>query len=307
MDRPHLAVLGVGGNALTLATDEGGIDEQLAHAQGVGTAVVGLLERGWRLLLTHGNGPQVGLGMRRARLARATDPSLPAERLDECVAETQGSIAYALMTAIGDAMLAANQHEKITSVVTRVLVSIEDPAFANPTKPIDLGAHRDLVPSPKPLRVLDLEAVGTLLDAGHIVVAGGGGGIPVVHDAMARYRGVAAVIDKDYTSALLATELDADLLVSCTSVQRVAIGFGTPAQRDLDELDIAKAERLLRSGEFPPGSMGPKIESALRFLREAGAHERTVVITTPELLSDALAGRAGTRMTATQRAHLREA
>jgi len=307
MDGTRLAVVAVGGNALTLASESGTIDDQITHARGVGGGVVSLLERGYRVLLTHGNGPQVGLAMRRARLARLADPTLPPARLDECVAESQGGIGYTLMTAIAGALGAAGRRETTTTVITRVLVSVDDPAFAAPTKPIDLGAHREMVPSPKPIRVLEREVIASLLDLGHVVIAGGGGGIPVVRETDGGYRGVAAVVDKDYTSSLLATDLDADLLVACTSVEHVAVGFGTPAQRDLDELEITEAERLLRAGEFPPGSMGPKIEAAVRFVRAARAKPRSALITTPDLLSAALAGRAGTRVLATEGARIREA
>jgi carbamate kinase len=290
----RIAVIAVGGNALTRPGEMSSAEIELAHSRAVASAVVDLVAAGWGVAITHGNGPQVGIAMRRAALARSIDPTLSEADLATSVAESQASLGLILATAIDEELERRRHPSGSVVVMTRAQVIAEDPGFAHPTKPIDVGIARRVVPSPKPIRLLEADAVGELVEAGHVVIAAGGGGIPVVH-AGARHRPVDAVIDKDYASALLAIELDARLLAICTNVQGVAVDFGTPTQRWLDELTLTEARRLLGEGQFPPGSMGPKVESALWFLERDQA-DRTAVITSTDLLSEAINGRAGTRV-----------
>lgn len=290
----RIAVVAVGGNALTRPGETSSADIELAHSRAVAAAVVDLIAAGWGVALTHGNGPQVGIAMRRAALARSLDPSLPDSDLATSVAESQASLGLILATAIDDELGRRGRPSRAVVVMTRAEIVLDDPAFAHPTKPIDVGTARRVVPSPKPARLLEAGAVGELVGAGYVAIAAGGGGIPVVH-AGPRHRPVDAVIDKDYASALLAIELDARMLAICTNVQGVAIDFGMPTQRWLDELRVEDARRLLAEGEFPPGSMGPKVEASLWFLG-GDPDGRSVVITSADHLSEAINGRAGTRV-----------
>ena len=285
-------VVAIGGNALIAAGEDGAWEGQLAHAHEVADEVVALRAAGHALVLTHGNGPQVGL------LAEAM-PALP---LDVLTAMTQGQVGYLLETAIGDRAPTA-------ALLTRVVVDPRDPAFARPTKPVgpfyapeearrlamergwavaeDAGrGWRRVVASPRPVEVLGAENVRTLLDAGVPVIAGGGGGVPVD----AQHGGLPGVIDKDRCSAELARAIGADLLVLLTGVPRVAIDYGTRWERELERITVSDAERALAEGEFPAGSMGPKIESARRFVDGGGS----AVITSPGRLVAAVEGEDGT-------------
>jgi carbamate kinase len=288
-------VVAIGGNALIAAGEDGAWERQLAHAREIAEEVVGLWRAGHQLVLTHGNGPQVGL------LALAV-PSLP---LDVLTAMTQGQIGYLLETAIG----AVDPRVPTAALLTRVVVDRDDPAFATPTKPVgpfydgdraralaiergwtvadDAGrGWRRMVASPRPVQVLGADNVRTLLDAGVLVIAGGGGGVPVT----AERTGTAGVVDKDRCSAELARAVGADLLILLTGVPRVAIDYGTRWERELERITVSDAKRALAGGEFPPGSMGPKIESARRFV-EGGGH---ALITTPGHLRAAVDGEDGT-------------
>ncbi|UQT60248.1 carbamate kinase [Streptomyces durmitorensis] len=308
------AVVAIGGNALLRGGGHATIAEQFDAARRLAVPLAALAGTGRRLVITHGNGPQVGFIKRRSDLVADLAPELPPLDLDMCVADSQGSIGYILASALGGALPA----ERVTALVTHTLVDPDDPAFARPTKPIgafypqdvarvlaaehgwsvaeDAGrGWRRVVPSPRPRRVLETEAVRTLSAAGFTVIAGGGGGIPLVRDADGGLRGVEAVIDKDLTSAWLAGELGAELLVITTGVDRVAVDFGRPTQRFLDRLGADEARLLLEAGQFPEGSMGPKIRAALEFL--AGGPGREVLITSPEGLAAALGGKGGTRIT----------
>lgn len=284
-------VVAIGGNALTAAGDDW--DAQLAEARAVADEVVALRAAGHELVLTHGNGPQVGT------LALA----MPEQPLDVLTAMTQGQIGYMLETAIG-------ARTRTAALLTRVVVDPGDPAFTKPTKPVgpfydgeraralalqhgwavaeDAGrGWRRVVASPRPVQVLGAENVRTLLDAGVIVIAGGGGGVPVT----AGRAGLPGVIDKDRCSAELALTIGADLLVLLTGVPRVALDYGTRWERELAVITVADAERALAEGEFPPGSMGPKIESAGRFVEAGGGR---AVITSPGRLRAAVDGEDGT-------------
>ncbi len=288
-------VVAIGGNALIAAGEDGTWDGQLEHAREIAAEVVALRRAGHQLVLTHGNGPQVGL------LALA----MPEQPLDALTAMTQGQTGYLLETAIGS----VDPGVPTATLLTRVVVDRDDPAFAVPTKPVgpfyapeearrlalehgwavadDAGrGWRRMVASPRPLEVLGAAQVRTLLDSGVLVIAGGGGGVPVD----AGRAGLPGVVDKDRCSAELALAVGADLLILLTGVPRVAIDYGTRWERELERITVSNAERALSEGEFPAGSMGPKIESARHFV-EGGGH---AVITTPGHLRAAVDGDDGT-------------
>lgn len=310
--RSPLVVVAVGGNALIADPGRVSPQDQARRAVATGREIATLVEDGWRMVVTHGNGPQVGFALRRSELARA---EVAEEPLVYAVADTQGSIGFMLLQGLADA-LDPSYAGRLTAVVTRVLVDADDPAFARPTKPV--GGHlseaeaktlarlhgwqvaedsgrgwRRVVASPAPVRVLETAAVRSLLDAGYVVVAGGGGGIPVVQqdDSLV---GVDAVVDKDATSALLGDGLDADVLLVLTSVAAVFLHYGTAQQEALRELDVAEAERHLADGQFAEGSMGPKVEAAVRFVR--GRTGRCAIVTDSGHARAALRGEAGTRI-----------
>jgi carbamate kinase len=263
--------------------------------------------------VTHGNGPQVGAQLLRSE---AAVDQLPGETLDMCGAATQGEIGYLLAHALREELAKARLHVPVASVITQTLVSADDPAMQRPTKPIgpfysreeserrkrmygwtmvsDSGrGYRRVVPSPEPIEVLEADVIRALLDAGILVVACGGGGIPVVRRATGLLDGVEAVIDKDRASALLASNLGVETFIISTDTQFVYLDYGKPTQRTLRDVTAAELQKQLAAGQFPPGSMGPKIESALRFLRNGGSE---VVITSYEHLLAAVNGRSGTRV-----------
>lgn len=316
--RPGTAVIAVGGNALLHGGGPATISEQFGAARRLAVGLRELVAAGWRIVLTHGNGPQVGFIKRRSDLVSELDPELPQLALDMCVADSQGSLGYILGASLQGELRAAGLAQQVVAMLTHTVVDAADPAFGAPTKPIgsfsdeatarrlavahgwtvgeDSGrGWRRLVASPRPLRILERDAIETLVSGGFVVVAAGGGGIPVLERPDGRLQGVEAVIDKDFASALLATALGADLLCITTGVERVAVNFGRPDQRALDVLDAGEARRHLADGQFPAGSMGPKVQAALDYL-DAGGGE--VLITSPDRLVDALAGDTGTRLVA---------
>lgn len=315
-----IAVIAIGGNSLNLPGQPDTFEQRQKIARITCEGIADVIGLGYRVVLTHGNGPQVGQALLRAELSQ---PDLPPKRLDECDAETEGEIGYLLQQTLSNVFL--RRHLKITvaSLVTQAVVQADDPAFRNPTKPIgpfyrveealershklgwtmteDSGrGWRRLVPSPRPLEIVELSAIQSCLQAGHVVIAAGGGGIPVVRTP-AGLRGVDAVIDKDRASALLARQLRAQLLIFSTGVDRVARRFGRPDVFWFDALPFEEARAALAEGEFPAGSMGPKIEAALDFLHAGGV---AAVVTSPERLSMAVHGRAGTRILPPERAAL---
>jgi carbamate kinase len=322
MTTAKTAVVAVGGNALLEGGPTATIAEQFAAARRLAVQLCELVESGWRVVLTHGNGPQVGFIKRRSDLVADLEPGLPQLALDMCVADSQGSLGYILGASLQSELRAAGLPQQVVAMLTHTVVDHDDPAFAMPTKPIgsfydeetagrlatehgwtvaeDSGrGWRRQVASPRPVRIVEQSAIDTLVDAGFLVIAAGGGGIPVLEGADGRLRGIEAVIDKDFASALLARSLGAELLCITTGVDRVAVNFGRPDERELDVLDVDEARRHLADGQFPPGSMGPKIEAALGYLAAGGGD---VLITSPDRLADALAGTTGTRVTATVRA-----
>lgn len=308
-----LVVVAIGGNSLTKSKQVGSIPEQIDNASETCRHLVPLVQQGWQLVLTHGNGPQVGNVLLRVELAADRVYRLP---LDVCVADTQGGMGYMLQQVLANELAAAGTPRPVVSLVTRMLVDAQDPDFASPSKPIgpffdeayarqmmrergwrmkeDAGrGWRRLVPSPKPLRILEEDAVRAVLAAGVIPIAVGGGGVPVVAREGGRLAGVEAVVDKDRASALLARDLEADLFVISTGVDRVQLDYGKPTARAVEHLSVTEAARYLAEGQFPAGSMGPKIEAALSYLRGGG---KQVVITSPEHIEAAVRGEAGTRI-----------
>ncbi|MDD2240716.1 MAG: carbamate kinase [Kiritimatiellae bacterium] len=312
MKKP-LAVIAIGGNSLITDNAKASIVDQYHAAMETSHHISALVAAGYRVVVTHGNGPQVGFILLRSDLAKDVLHQVP---LDSCVADTQGAIGYQLGQTLANELQRRKIVKPIATVVTQVLVDKDDPAFAHPTKPIgpfyseeeaqqhqaasqwvlkeDSGrGWRRVVASPKPLRIVEEDTIRLLLDHDVVVIAVGGGGIPVVENPNGELVGSAAVIDKDFASALLAKNLKADLFIISTGVNKVAIDFKQPTQRQLDSLTVAEAEAYLAEGQFPAGSMGPKIEAAIEFLKGGG---KEVLITQPHLLEEAIAGQNGTRI-----------
>jgi carbamate kinase len=309
---PRLLVVGIGGNALR---DPGGAAAPDEWFRALGRSLpplVDLVGAGFRLVLTHGNGPQVGDELLRMELAKRTVPPLT---LDLCGAETQGSLGYAIQQVFGNLCRVRGLDVAAVTLVTRVAVDPDDAAFGRPTKPIgpfyattrarqlerqkgwtlveDAGrGFRRVVPSPRPLRVLEAELVRRLSEAGAVPIACGGGGVPVV-ETPSGYRGVEAVVEKDLTTAVLAQALHADRLLFLTAVERVAVSFGTPREIGIERLTAAEARSLLAAGEFPPGSMGPKVEACVGFVERGG---REAIVTSLDRVQAAIDGQAGTHI-----------
>jgi carbamate kinase len=307
------ALVAVGGNSLIRAGQKGTIGEQLANTRRTARAIVRLIEDGFRLVVTHGNGPQVGAALLRSE--RASD-QVYAQSLDVCDAATQGEIGYLLQQSLVNEIARAGLDHLVATVLSQVVVAADDPALAHPTKPIgpfysradaeerrrQLGwnivedaarGYRRVVPSPEPVEIVEEETIRLLVERGVLVIALGGGGIPVVRDD-GELRGIEAVIDKDRASALLASRLGVDVFIISTDADQVYRDYRKPTQQPLGHLTAAEITREYEAGQFPPGNMGPKIESALRFLRDGG---REVIITSYEHLADAVHGRAGTHIT----------
>ncbi len=286
---PKLVLVAVGGNALIRAGQQGTAQEQFENAVETANAVVGLIKAGHQVVLTHGNGPQVGAMLTRTELSAAHAYRMP---LDCCVAATQGEIGYVLQYAMWQAMQMAGLNTPVVTLMTQVRVNAADPAFANPTKPVgpfytkdvadryrDLfgwviredsaRGYRRVVPSPAPQEIVELEAIRACVDRGLVVIAAGGGGVPVFNDHDIS-KGVEAVIDKDLTSAILANQLEADVFAIATDVPRVCLDFKKPTQREIEELTAQQARCLLRDGQFPAGSMGPKIAAAILYIERGG-------------------------------------
>src|SRR5437660_2817640 len=281
-----LAVVAFGGNALLRPEDHGTQEEQIARAKQAARWLGEIVRAGYKLIVVHGNGPQVGNILIQAEEAST---KVPPQSLDIAVAQTEGSMGFMLQQAIRNRLESVGRSGHVTTVLTEVEVDANDPAFKRPTKPIgpfftryraealerDLGwtmredagrGWRHVVASPRPLRILNVKTIVHMLEGADVVIAAGGGGIPVVRGRDGQWRGIEAVIDKDYASALLACELGADVYIVLTGVPRVAINFEKPNQKELDRLTADEADRHLREGQFPAGSMGPKIEAAIQFV-----------------------------------------
>jgi len=309
----RLITLAIGGNAMQPAGDGAGAQEWFSALERSLPPLVDLVRAGHDLVLTHGNGPQVGDELLRMETSSLFVAALS---LDLCVAETGGSIGYAIQQVLGNLLRAAGIDRQVVAVSTQVIVSADDPDFQRPSKPVGpfytktqadrlAGQHgwhtvedsgrgwRRVVPSPRPLRVVEAATVRALVAGGAIPIAVGGGGIPVIETPNG-LRGVEAVIEKDLATGALAAALGADTVFFLTGVERVLAGFGGPSPRPLDRLSVSEARRLLDAGEFPKGSMGPKVEAAMRFVESGG--ERAV-ITSLDRVAAAVDGGAGTHIT----------
>jgi carbamate kinase len=313
-DGASRVLVAVGGNATHPENIKGTTEEQEVVAANAARALLPLMQIPCELVVTHGNGPVVGKILMRQILTR--DKVAPM-RLDICVAHSQGGIAYLLMQAMENELRLAGSERMVACVLTQVEVDADDPAFGNPSKPIgpffketdaraliaqgwnmmeDAGrGWRYAVPSPRPRGIVNLALIDTMARMGTIVIAGGGGGIPVVRDADGRHRGVEAVIDKDLTSAFMANLLGIDTLMILTSVPRVAINYGKPGQRELETVSVGELEAYQAEGHFARGSMAPKIDSVLRFLAHGG---RRAVIAHLDQAAEAFEGKAGTHVVA---------
>jgi carbamate kinase len=305
MTKP-LAVVAVGGNALIRDSQHAGLNDQYDAVCATSEHVVAMIAAGWNVVLTHGNGPQIGFILRRSEIADGQVPTVP---VCYAVGDTQGAIGFMFQNALGNALRATRIPMPVVALVTQTLVDRDDPAFAHPDKPIgsfmteQIAKHLALMPdsdrgwrrtiaSPQPRRVIEASLIEGLARGGTLVIACGGGGIAVVESTSGALESVDAVIDKDRASALLAIELKADLLMIPTGVERVAIRFGCPDQQWLDRITVADAERYASEGHFGDGSMGPKIEAIVKFVKaRRGARG---VITHPDCIARALRGETGT-------------
>ena len=308
-----LAVIAIGGNSLIKDDKKMTVLDQYQAAGETSHHIAALVAAGYRVVVTHGNGPQVGFILLRSDLAKNVLHQVP---LESCVADTQGAIGYQVGQTLANELRRQKIDKPIATVVTQVLVDKNDKGFTNPTKPIgpfyteeeakkhaaedgwnlkeDAGrGWRRVVASPKPLRIIEENTIRLLLENDVIVIAVGGGGIPVVAAPNGNLEGCAAVIDKDLASCLLAKNLKADLFIISTGVDKVAVDFKKPTQRFLDKLTVAEAKKYLAEGQFPAGSMGPKIQAAIDFLEHGG---KKVIITQPHLLEAAIAGKNGTHI-----------
>jgi carbamate kinase len=308
-----LAIVAVGGNALISDQNHLAIPDQYEQVAITVRHIADMIEAGWDVIVTHGNGPQMGFILRRSELSLHEVAAVP---MDYAGADLQGAIGYMFVKAFHNEFRRRGIAHQAVAVVTQTLVDANDPAFANPTKPIgsqmdeatakrlakqqgwtvaeDAGrGWRRVVPSPEPKAIIDREVIGFLARAGYVVIAGGGGGIPVVADTDGNLRGAEAVIDKDLASSLLAREIAADLLLVSTGVERVAADFNKPNQRWLDRMSVSEAARLYAEDQFDRGSMGPKIRAATAFLKGGG---KRAIITNPANIGRALAGLTGTHI-----------
>ncbi len=305
------AVVAVGGNSLIVDENHQAIPDQYEAAVTTVKCIVDMMEDGWNIVLTHGSGPQVGYILRRSELAIEEVAPVPMDYAD---ADIQGAVGYMFQRAFRNEFVKRGIKKDAVAVVSQVLVDRADPAFGNPTKPIgpqldeatakaraaELGwvvkddagrGWRRVVPSPSPRKILELAQINLLAEGGYVVIACGGGGIPVVENEKGYLVGVEAVVDKDLASSLLASDLKADLFVITTAVDRVAVDYGTAEEEWLDTLELARAKELYQAGQFDPGSMGPKVLAMIQFLEHGGAKG---IITSPENLTKSIKNASGT-------------
>lgn len=314
MSQKKIAVVAIGGNSLIKDKDHQTVEDQYQAAKETTHHIADMIEAGWEVVIGHGNGPQVGFILRRSEIAHKVE-GMHEVPLDVCGADTQGAIGYALQQNLQNELHQRGIDKSVATVVTQVLVDKDDPAFKNPTKPIggfmdkeeaeqraqemgwtvveDAGrGWRRVVASPLPKEVVELRAIRALIDAGVIVIAVGGGGIPVIDRGNRQLVGTAAVIDKDYASSLLARLIQADLFLISTAVEKVALNFGKPEQKWLDRMTLAEAKQYLAEGNhFAKGSMAPKIQAIIWYLEAGG---KQALVTNPENIGRALRGETGT-------------
>ena len=307
----HRVVIALGGNAL-----EKNLPEQMTATRLTAKAITDLIEEGYEVVIAHGNGPQVGMIQNAmSELVRSDPEKYVTVPLSVCVAMSQGYIGYDLQNEMREEMLDRGIDVGVATVLTQVEVDPEDPAFRHPTKPIgafmtkeeaeklvrerdydvieDAGrGYRRVVASPQPVSIIEIQTIKSLVDTNHVVIACGGGGIPVFRTNGHHLKGAAAVIDKDFAAERLAEEVDADTLIILTAVEKVAIHFGKPDQMELDDLSVEQAQRYIDAGEFAPGSMLPKVEAAVRFVRSKPG--RRALITLLEKARDGISGHTGT-------------
>lgn len=310
---PKIAVIALGGNAITREFEEGNITQQFANTRRSLVGVADLIEKGYLVALTHGNGPQVGNALIRVEECRHLVPPTP---LGVIVADLEGGMGYMIQQSLQNKLFKRGIARKVITIVTQVIVDKNDPSIVNPTKfvgpfyeenqvdtlqrergwiikPDSNRGYRRVVPSPMPLELVEKDTIKYLVEQGTIVIAAGGGGAPVYIEEDGTYEGVDGVIDKDRAAAILGKDIDAHELYILTAVDKVAIHFGSPHQQDLDILKISDAKKYLLEGQFPAGSMGPKIEAAIEFLESGG---EMVIISSIERMTDAIEGRTGTRI-----------
>lgn len=311
-----LVIVAIGGNSLVKDNGLDSVQDQYEAVCDTAVNIADMVEQDFNVVVTHGNGPQVGFGLRRSEIAGEV-AGMPAVPLVNCVADTQGGIGYQIQQALTNEFSKRGINKKVATVITQVEVSIDDPNFKNPTKPVgsfftleqaelmkmehpdwifieDSGrGYRRVVPSPKPIDILEKDAIKSLIDAGYVVIAIGGGGIPVVKTEENTYEGIDAVIDKDFATSLLAEQINAEILIITTGVSRVCINFGKPNQKALENITVEETKQYVEEDHFPAGSMLPKIEASLRFMEKNGSR---VIITDPESLKDAIIGKAGTHI-----------
>ncbi len=313
MEESKLIVIAIGGNSLIEDSHHVTVKSQYEAAQKTAHRIVKLVQDGHRVVIAHGNGPQVGFILLRAEYSSKILHSVP---LDSCVADTQGAIGYQLQRALKNEFTSAQVNRQVATVVTQVEVDPKDPSFNNPTKPIgafmsqeaaeehrqnhgwsiveDAGrGYRRVVASPKPKSIVELDTIQLLLDSGVIVIAAGGGGIPVIRDEEGMLDGKEAVIDKDLAAALMAKQLKADLFIISTAVERVSLHYGKPDQKDLATITLDECQKYVDEGHFAPGSMLPKIQAMMDFVKTTG---QTGVITNPEHIYNAVYGDEGTKI-----------
>lgn len=306
-------VIAIGGNSLITDPKSVTVPAQYEAAFATASAMSSLLISDHRIAIVHGNGPQVGFILRRAQIARNELHMVP---LDSCVADTQGALGYNIQTAIRNVLGGLHQKRNVSTVVTEVLVDRNDPSFSDPSKPIgsfmdeeearrrqredgwdvaeDAGrGWRWVVPSPRPIEILELDVIRQLVETGTVTIAAGGGGIPVIRDEKDHYIGVEAVIDKDLAASLLARSLDADRFIISTAVPMVYFDFGKPTQAAVERLTVAEAREQVEKGQFARGSMLPKVEAMIEFVEATG---KQGIITDPEHLAEAVEGEAGTHI-----------
>ena len=305
-----IAVVAIGGNSLIIDKNRKSIPDQFDAVKETMQHIAGMIEDGWTIVISHGNGPQVGFILRRSEIALGELHPVP---LDYCGADTQGSIGYMIQKALRNEFKQRGISKQALTVITQVLVDQNDPAFQNPSKPIgsfmdketaaqrmsegqdfveDAGrGWRRVVPSPLPKDIIEVDAISNLVNNNFIVIAVGGGGIPVIQKDNGSLRGVEAVIDKDFASGLLATEIKADLLLISTAIEQVALNFNTPDQSWVTEMTISEAKNYISDGHFAPGSMLPKVQACIKFIEDGG---KKALITDPPNIQKALNGETGT-------------